>query len=70
MFSRNLHKHEFEVQWYSTKSDSLIQLLYCHVCGKKFWGMGGNLKNPRIIHEIKRSTFSNPLESMNVIGKV
>lgn len=62
--------HNFVVQWYSTKSKSLVQLLYCRTCKKRFWGFGGQLKKPDFLHEVKHNFVVNPLKSPTVIEKI
>jgi hypothetical protein len=55
MFKRKSeHIHRFKILWYSdlTKSQSLVQLMQCETCAKKFWGFGGVLSDPEIIHEV------------------
>jgi len=51
--------HKFYVLQVLTNNETLMQLLQCKVCNKKFFGYGGYYGQPKWVHEMPEK--QNPL---------
>jgi len=65
-------QHHFQVLW-SSKPEldrPITQLLFCQECNKKFWGFGGSIGKPEVLHEVHDNlNYAKYVSSSNVTQK-